>query len=146
MKTMWLKRLCFMISVAILPAAVLAGNYSFLEYNPIAYFKKEDWRLSEEVTRKALDRNPDGQTSRWANPDGGASGTVTPLKTYKGKSGEVCRKVRFVDRFSRPPLENKWTFNVCQDNAGEWVFNTPRDKAAAGSSATAKPAEPMAAE
>ncbi len=127
MKTMRLRgNVCFLISAAVLPAAVLAGNYSFLEYNPVAYFQTDDWRISEQATIKALDENADGVTSRWGNPKSGASGTITPLRSFEGEKGEVCRKVRFVDRVRQPPLENRWTFDICQDSKGAWVFNTPR--------------------
>lgn len=131
----------------LLPAPVLAGNYSFLEYDPVAHFNKEDWRIWDEAAVKSLDENPDGVTTLWENPKSGASGTITPLSTYEGDKGQRCRQVRTVDQTRAPRLKNQWMLTVCQDDQGKWVFDTPRRKlAAAGSGDAAGDATPSAAE
>ena len=131
----------------LLPVPVLAGNYSFLEYDPVAHFNKEDWRIWDEVAGKALDENPDGVTTRWENPKSGASGTITPLSTYEGDKGQRCRQVRTVDETRSPRLKNRWTLKICQDEQGKWVFDTPRRKLATASSGEgASEAAPSAAD
>jgi len=147
MKIERLKRVSLLASMAWLPASALAGNYSFLQYDPVAYFNKEDWRIADEAYRKALDETPDGVTTPWENPKSGASGTITPISTYRGKDGQRCRKVRSVDRTRVPKLKNEWTLDICQDGEGKWVFDTPRRKVpAAGPVEEAGSGSPAAAE
>ena len=44
------------------------------------------------TTQKSLESNQSGQTSTWKNPDSGASGTVTPTRTYQSTAGQPCRE------------------------------------------------------
>lgn len=47
---------------------------------------------AQQTTQKALESSRTGATSSWSNPDSGASGTVTPTRTYQTASGENCRE------------------------------------------------------
>ena len=44
------------------------------------------------TTRTALEAQPDHATSRWVNPNSGASGTITPRQTYQRSDGRYCRE------------------------------------------------------
>jgi surface antigen len=147
MKIERLTRVSLLTLMLWLPASALAGNYSFLRHDPVAYFNKEDWRIADQAYRKALDENPDGATTSWENPKSGVSGTITPIRTYRGKDGQTCRKVRSVDRTRVPKRQNQWTLDICQDGEGKWVFDTPRRHVPAAAPAEeARPAGPAALE
>ena len=45
-----------------------------------------------ETQQAVLDKNKDGQSSTWNNPNTGHSGRVTPTSTKKASSGEYCRE------------------------------------------------------
>ena len=47
----------------------------------------------QQTAQAALENYRSGQTARWANPDQGARGTVTPMRTYQS-SGTHCREYR----------------------------------------------------
>jgi surface antigen len=40
----------------------------------------------------ALEYTPSGTVTSWQNPDSGASGTITPTRTYQTASGQYCRE------------------------------------------------------
>ena len=50
-----------------------------------------DKSLANEQLQTALEKSVSGEATRWQNPESGASGTVTPLKTWKTTSGTYCR-------------------------------------------------------
>ncbi len=53
---------------------------------------RADKLYAERASQSALESNRSGQSSRWANPDSGHSGSVTPTRTYRSTSGRVCRE------------------------------------------------------
>lgn len=61
---------------------------------------REDRRMVGETTDDALKNNQAGEPARWANPDTGASGSVTPGPPYVGghgaASGRACREIDVV--------------------------------------------------
>ena len=57
-----------------------------------ASLDKADIAHHNQTQMNALEYNKTGSASAWKNPDTGASGTVTPTKTYVANSGEYCRE------------------------------------------------------
>lgn len=53
---------------------------------------ERDRQYLQTTTQNSLTKAPAGQTSRWANPDSGNSGTITPQKTFKNTEGQDCRE------------------------------------------------------
>ena len=52
---------------------------------------RADRTYMAQTTQASLEHTRSGETSTWANPDSGHSGTVTPTRTYQ-QSGIYCRE------------------------------------------------------
>jgi surface antigen len=46
----------------------------------------------ERASSQALETNRVGQATTWRNPDTGASGSVTPIRTVEASPGQYCRE------------------------------------------------------
>jgi len=46
----------------------------------------------ESNAQYALEHAPTNTATPWRNPDSGNGGQITPIETYKAKSGEYCRE------------------------------------------------------
>ena len=55
---------------------------------------RADQRLQAAAFAEAMDRRASGQSVAWTNPDGGTSGHVTPLRTFRAADGRWCREYR----------------------------------------------------
>jgi surface antigen len=51
---------------------------------------ESDFAVLARVTQDALEANATGTANNWANPETGARGTVTPMRTFKD-GGTPCR-------------------------------------------------------
>ncbi|MFP6745827.1 MAG: RT0821/Lpp0805 family surface protein [Alphaproteobacteria bacterium] len=51
-----------------------------------------DKLYAEQNAQNTLERAPTGQSSSWANPDSGHSGSFTPTQTYSSAEGQPCRE------------------------------------------------------
>jgi surface antigen len=90
-------RLAAFAALAALAATVHAqSNMRFLEDAPIEKMTREDLALMLKNSNEALSRNADGETSGWANPKTGASGTATPLRSFTQK-GMKCREAQYTN-------------------------------------------------
>ncbi|GAB2186504.1 RT0821/Lpp0805 family surface protein [Roseibium sp. LAB1] len=56
--------------------------------------RASDKSRAENTLQAALEKTVSGKDRSWQNPASGASGTVTPLKTWKNRSGDFCRSYR----------------------------------------------------
>jgi surface antigen len=84
------------IAAAFAGAAGAQSNLGFLDNAPIQKMTKADIALLMKHSDEALSRNADGHTSAWANPQTGASGTITPLKTFTQR-GMKCREAEYTN-------------------------------------------------
>lgn len=50
-----------------------------------------DETMAKKKIQTALENLSSGKTAYWQNPESGASGSVTPLKTWKTNEGVYCR-------------------------------------------------------
>ncbi len=105
-----------LILFASMPA--LSFNPLFLYDDAIRFFDEKDWKLVDETAVGALNGNPDGKTSKWINPKSGNSGSITPLKTYRNKQGQLCRKTKMFNRTKKKKSE--YTFLVCKQSNNDW--------------------------
>ncbi|EAV42706.1 17 kDa surface antigen precursor [Stappia aggregata IAM 12614] len=73
---------------------------SLLEPTPVSVGKPasklmaSDKYRAERTLQAALEKSVSGNARSWKNPSSGASGTATPLKTWKNNSGDFCRSYR----------------------------------------------------
>ncbi|TYC72443.1 hypothetical protein FMN63_07765 [Stappia sp. BW2] len=61
---------------------------------PAPKLMASDKYRAERTLQAALEKSISGNIRSWKNPSSGASGTVTPLKTWKNTSGDFCRSYR----------------------------------------------------
>lgn len=69
------------------------------------------------TSQRALENNKVGATSSWRNPDSGASGTFTPVKTYE-KDGSYCRE--FTQTIKVGDKVEKGYGTACRQPNGDW--------------------------
>jgi surface antigen len=73
---------------------VLALNWVPLMKNTaFERFDEDDLEMFIQNGRKALNTAPENQVTSWENPDTGAGGDFTVLKTWQ-QDGRTCREVR----------------------------------------------------
>lgn len=53
-----------------------------------------DRKIAQKSLQNALENSVSGKPVRWQNPASGASGSVTPLKTWQTARGKYCRAYR----------------------------------------------------
>ena len=73
------------VAVGTLAGAALGGEIG-------KSLDRADRLAMQHSTQTALEKNRVGSASTWRNPDSGNHGTVTPTRTYKVASGDVCRE------------------------------------------------------
>jgi surface antigen len=90
--------------------------------NPLyASLAEEDQARAAAAVQEALETLPSAQTHRWANPASGASGYVTPQRTFKIKSGTFCRE--YQEAVVTPAGAETRLFTACRRPAdGFWVM------------------------
>ena len=106
---------------AVLAATSLAvhaqSNMRFLKDAPIEKMTQEDLALLLKNSNEALTRNADGETSGWANAKTGASGTVTPLRSFTQK-GMKCREAEYTNHAAG--LNGGGRYTLCRVADGSW--------------------------
>lgn len=78
---------------------------------------KADVAYARRTQHSALESNKAGSTSAWKNPDSGASGTITPTKTYE-ESGRYCRE--FTQTVTVGGKTEKAYGTACRQPDGAW--------------------------
>lgn len=78
---------------------------------------RADMDYMNRTNQSALENNKVGATSSWKNPDTGASGTFTPVKTYE-KSGSYCRE--FSQTIKVGGKVEKGYGTACRQPDGSW--------------------------
>ena len=98
-------------------AAAAQSNFTFLKDAPIQKMTRADTDLMMKTWNEALDRNADGGMSGWTNPQTGASGTVTPLRTFTQK-GMKCREAEYTNHAGG--FNGAGKFTLCRQRDGAW--------------------------
>jgi surface antigen len=93
------------------------SNIRFLKDAPIEKMTQEDLAILLKSSNATLSRNADGETSGWTNPKTGASGTVTPLRSFTQK-GMKCREARYTNHAAG--LNGSGTYTLCRVSSGDW--------------------------
>lgn len=78
---------------------------------------KADVAYHSRTQAQALENNKTGASSSWKNPDSGASGTITPTKTYE-RNGTYCRE--FSQTINVGGKAEKGYGTACRQPDGSW--------------------------
>ena len=67
-----------------------------------------------------LETHISGRGRQWSSPEYGFSGRVTPVRTWRSRSGHFCRA--FVEIVRLPSgFERIGNGRACRNDAGEWI-------------------------
>ncbi|SLN29736.1 RT0821/Lpp0805 family surface protein [Oceanibacterium hippocampi] len=111
-------------AVLLLACGALAG-YLLAERNLEARIaaleegRRIDTAAMERAVNEALESRLSGQTVRWQNPATGASGTITPVRTYRARNGQWCRE--FTRNWVRPGGTDQLRGIACRQDDGRWL-------------------------
>jgi surface antigen len=109
------------LGLAALPA--LASNVGFMRNSPIANMTKEDLEQMRAATQTALEQTADGGSYRWENSKTGASGVLTPLKTFE-RDGRTCRNLEIFN--SARGFTGRTHYDFCKQPDGSWQSPAPQ--------------------
>jgi surface antigen len=79
---------------------------------------RADVAYSQQTTQRSLETLPSRQTAAWNNPDTGASGTVTPVRTFHSTTGQNCREFQQTITVGGQTQEGYGT--ACRQPDGSW--------------------------
>ena len=99
-----------------------AGNLSFLDASPLAYFKPEDYDLMHQNALKLLDATGAQKKQSWSNTKTGASGWAEVRGQFTASDGAHCKRLRVVNKAGG--LEGDATYTVCKYADRGWVVNS----------------------
>ncbi len=78
----------------------------------------EDVRLADNSLQHSLNTLPSNQQGRWHNAISSNSGSITPLRTYKSKTGYYCRDYKEQIRISK--RQATYSETACRSSNGNW--------------------------
>lgn len=87
-----------------------------------SYLDDQDKRTAAATTQQALESQPTGTTSTWKNPDSGASGSVTPVRTYQAADGQYCRE--YAQTVTIEGKSQKAYGTACRQPDGSWKITS----------------------
>jgi len=102
-------------NLAAVAIGTLAGAYFGGQLGTM--MDETDVRQANSTAQRSFEYQPSGTTSSWANPDSGASGTVTPTRTYQAQ-GTYCREYQ-----STVTIEGRTEYatgTACRQGDGTW--------------------------
>src|SRR5476649_357947 len=84
---------------------------------PFGYFTDKDTKIFQETLEGALEKNADGVSADWSNPDTKAHGQIKPLKTFE-RGGSPCRTATIANNAKGRSASGPFTF--CKTAPGKW--------------------------
>ena len=81
--------------------------------------ESDDWDALEDTAQYSLEYAQTEEAVPWVNPDSGTEGTFTPVTTYEGPEGQVCREYA-VDAIIDGREEVVYG-TACRQPDGSWV-------------------------
>ena len=79
---------------------------------------ERDQYLMAQTFEFAMEKAPTNETAKWANPDTGVGGSVTPTKTYSTTEGTPCRE--FTTTVSIGGESEQAYGTACRQADGSW--------------------------
>lgn len=108
-----------MRQAALLLAMGLAGCAGLqqpeLVYRSLA---PSDAARADGVLQRALENYPSGSELAWRNPDTGVAGSIVPLRSFRTRSGKVCRE--FIETVASGKAVDSYRLTGCRDDDGVW--------------------------
>ena len=111
-------------AASLVAAIVSVAGFLFADYRSeqrvaqIIATKEADQDLYDDALFTALEKHPSGQTIAWTNPDTGTSGNITPVRTFKSKSGLWCRE--YDSMLTRDEGLESLRAIACREPQGTW--------------------------
>lgn len=110
---------------ALIAVPVQALNWeSTLKDSAMSRFSDEDFKYLDEASEKALEYSEDGEKVIWSNPETGASGTITTLRTKRVNDSQ-CRRLYIVNQAGG--FTGEFRFWFCKLPDGSWKIASPSD-------------------
>ncbi|MDH3414108.1 MAG: RT0821/Lpp0805 family surface protein [Gammaproteobacteria bacterium] len=78
----------------------------------------DDVLAANETVRNALENALSGMRLSWKSTTSGHSGSVTPVNTFKTKSGLYCRV--YEEMLTIGKQTERYTDTACRDSKGRW--------------------------
>ena len=79
---------------------------------------EKDKEMAAKAAHQAFENNHTGTPSTWQNPDTGASGTVTPTRTYQIENGQYCRE--YTQEITVGGEKHQSYGTACRQPDGSW--------------------------
>ena len=104
-----------------LPLAVAQGAEELkLENRPIyAGLPSSEKLLVQEALQQALETRQSQDIYRWSSQQGGSSGFITPLRTFKIETGHYCRQ--FMEAVAKQGNLTSGIETACRADDGRWI-------------------------
>jgi hypothetical protein len=112
----------WLLLAALLPAAVGASVYGFLDQGAIRYFRGDDTRMMSENLDAVLSEPADKSPREWRNPKTGSHGRAEVLHSFEHE-GMQCRRVR-VSNHARG-VDGMSTADMCEVDGAWKVLRLP---------------------
>jgi len=93
----WLTAMAAAIALIILGTGLGIGIAEYADYRAERLLQARaasEHAQAQVAFAQALEKSPSGQSVSWRNPDSGASGGVTPVRTFKNTENQFCREFR----------------------------------------------------
>ncbi len=78
-----------------------------------------DRSIIARTVNETLEKQLSGTVVEWRNPDSGAHGSVTPVRTYRSESGKWCREYTAVATTADGESETRRAV-ACREDDGVW--------------------------
>lgn len=116
------KYFCVVTLVAfLLPGAAMAVNLLSMRDLPLNYMTDEDKEIFMAAVNDTLERNRDGEATRWENPKTRAHGDLNPLVSFE-HGGRPCRDLEVAN--SARGRDNRLVVTLCKQADGGWKIES----------------------
>lgn len=84
---------------------------------------RADRTAARQAQVSALEFEPTGSSTTWRNPDSGAGGTITPVRSFKTASGTPCREFQHKAKIAG---KTQYLYGTaCRSDDGQWQVLNP---------------------
>ncbi|MDX6749186.1 RT0821/Lpp0805 family surface protein [Geminicoccaceae bacterium 1502E] len=101
--------------LGLLLAACATAPDGDLVYNRLG---PDEAQRADGVLQRALENYPSGRELAWRDPTTGVAGSVVPLRSFRTRSGRICRE--FVETVALGSVADRYRLTGCRDEAGIW--------------------------
>ena len=116
MQSYWLSAATTLALVS--ACATITPDNSTSSQNVIELLTNKDMAIADQAVQQALETHTSGVTLTWRNIDNGHAGSITPIRTYKTKSGYFCRV--YTEAVNVAGTTRRYQETACRDRDGVW--------------------------